>query len=393
MLPLRSCIYSFKKLIIMAKKKYYILTLFVLYFFCYCSDKGKGKHIILKVSLEESSVPISDIFDSAELIPLETSEESFIRYIDKIAIEDSTYYLFDRSQFAIFIYNTKGQYLRKLSKIGQGPGEYTHLTDFIFDHSKKRMEVLSPFGILYCYDLDGNFISSHRLPSPPLNYQKLEKLNTHYIMWSHVPSQEKQISIIPEALEEISNSFYSSNRITCDFSLRDGVFNLYDENVYFYNAFSNTVYLVTPDSLKIAYEWDFGNKNINVLDKKFDDFDPKEIKDMEDRLRNSEVPFFYVKQYQNNHYYYTQQCFGYTPEGRTSLFYNKKNNKYHFFKRTKEGLFIDPIYFNDKYIISRLSYSDKEALLNSEIINNSDKDKLSDYREDDNTWLIKYLFK
>jgi hypothetical protein len=57
--------------------RYLSIGIAVIFFSCAEKPRSTGDHPVLKIELTEQTVSVFDIFDKVEIIPLETSEESF----------------------------------------------------------------------------------------------------------------------------------------------------------------------------------------------------------------------------------------------------------------------------------------------------------------------------
>ena len=66
-------------------------------------------------------------------IPLETTEESLVGPVDKVVYHEGVFYLFDRTQLRVLMFDEEGHYIRALFRSGQGPGEYTAPGDMDVD--------------------------------------------------------------------------------------------------------------------------------------------------------------------------------------------------------------------------------------------------------------------
>ena len=66
-------------------------------------------------------------------IPLETTDESLVGSVDKIMYHGGLFYLFDRTQLRVLMFDEEGRHVRTLFRIGQGPGEYTAPGDMDVD--------------------------------------------------------------------------------------------------------------------------------------------------------------------------------------------------------------------------------------------------------------------
>lgn len=71
--------------------------------------------------------------DSIVFVPLETNDQSLISSINKILYRDGVYYIFDKIQAMIFLFNANGSFITKIHNIGNGPGEYADISDFDLD--------------------------------------------------------------------------------------------------------------------------------------------------------------------------------------------------------------------------------------------------------------------
>jgi hypothetical protein len=104
-----------------------------------------------------------DYFSSIELIPLETSPDVLIAGITKIINHQDKWYMMDKPQSIIFVFDRTGKFLFKIDKKGQGPGEYAFISNFNINPFTGKLELLDPSGRLNIYDLSGNYIETKRI--------------------------------------------------------------------------------------------------------------------------------------------------------------------------------------------------------------------------------------
>jgi len=91
-----------------------------------------------------ASIPQDSLFEARyDVVPLETNVESLISQIGRISIYGNNFYVLDRSSGSVLIFDEQGKFLKKISHIGRGPGEYTSLTDFGIDTKNNNI-------VLYC---------------------------------------------------------------------------------------------------------------------------------------------------------------------------------------------------------------------------------------------------
>ena len=87
----------------------------------------------------EKKISFSSVFKSYKLIPLETSENCLIGRIDELKVFDDTLYVLDRNiAKALFVFDNKGRFIRKIGRLGKGPGEYIIPRSFTIDNKKNR---------------------------------------------------------------------------------------------------------------------------------------------------------------------------------------------------------------------------------------------------------------
>jgi len=88
--------------------------------------------------VQKSQVEFSSILDNKSLkfIALETTEDCLIGSIEKVLFHDGYYYILDRNMSQmIYKFNKEGEFIQKIGKQGNGPGEYTMPMDFCIGHN------------------------------------------------------------------------------------------------------------------------------------------------------------------------------------------------------------------------------------------------------------------
>jgi hypothetical protein len=71
---------------------------------------------------------VSDTFD---ILQLETTDDCLIGKIDKVIYKNGVYYILDKKTSSVFLFDSRGKYISKLSKKGEGADEYTSLDAFV----------------------------------------------------------------------------------------------------------------------------------------------------------------------------------------------------------------------------------------------------------------------
>jgi len=102
---------------------------------------------------DKSVYESQDILDIVRFIKLETSEECLIGSVGKVQYVDGLFYLLDdyTGRNAIHVFDTLGNHVRSLKRIGRGPGEYKDILDFDIDDSR-NLFIVNSLGNILEYD-------------------------------------------------------------------------------------------------------------------------------------------------------------------------------------------------------------------------------------------------
>src|SRR5690606_5463619 len=125
-----------------------------------------GKTIVVQDLVEEYAVVKDSIIDTTYYIPLETTARSVIGQIDELVITEKYIVILDIYQTAsIYIFNRQGAFLKKIHRVGEGPGEYTQPTDMVVDEENELILLLHGYpSKVMKYDMNGDFIGEFDLP-------------------------------------------------------------------------------------------------------------------------------------------------------------------------------------------------------------------------------------
>ena len=106
-------------------------------FFSACKEEQENSTVeVIKITLLEKSniyIPADSIFESAEYIALETTEDNLLSGLESLSVQlqHDTLYIWDRDQQELSQYDEQGRYLQKLSRSGNRPAEYISVSDFV----------------------------------------------------------------------------------------------------------------------------------------------------------------------------------------------------------------------------------------------------------------------
>lgn len=101
---------------------------------------------------------MSEFADSIRFIPL--SGDVLLRDVDKLLLDDEEImYIIDSRDDGVFKFDKSGNFIKQISRRGQGPGEYTEISDFdIYDG---KLLINDIYKQSY-YTLNGEFIEDKK---------------------------------------------------------------------------------------------------------------------------------------------------------------------------------------------------------------------------------------
>lgn len=348
---------------------------------------------VCKIDLKKTISPsFYDYFSRVEMIPLETSENSLIKYVGERIYHDSKYYILDTFQKKILVFDENGNFLYDINKYGNGPGEYTELYSFYFNPFTGDLDLLSPMGGILRYDsLGQNFKEKIPLPlTVPAVHQFIALDKDTYLLFSDSREGNKMVvynivqrKIISELYNLpkflLFNTFY--HHTYSPFYVCEG-------KVHFVQSYNGDVFTFESNSLIPKYHWDFGEQNFEISDLKDE---PMEYYFKYARTVGAKYANIFVSYGENSRYYITD--FAYDNKYWT-LIYDKQSKEPVVFNAFKEGHECIPSFVDESgvYLIG----ADPNYglnILNAEDLDADTRKVFDSIKDDDNPVVIKYVFK
>ena len=349
---------------------------------------------------------LSDYFKNIELIPLETNNDVLIGSIRKYLIHQNNFYIFDGQQNILWIFDGNGKYVSKINKRGQGPGEYSLIYDMILNPFTGNVDLLSPFGSIYSYDLSGNHIKTiqvadqtsesvlravHRLEAlDESTYALLALYNSTFVNYFDIV--KNQITYQAYDLSETSEGYSTSTYY-------------YRNQLFLSYSLDNEAYIIGNDSIVKAYTWDFGKYNYdrNILTPTL----PERIRDTRGYTRNeilqrnedinSRIPYQIYFQSQNNKYVIARiklgsSDFSLDNSNFVNVIYDKSTQE----SKNYPELTVNSFILTNEYLLTYCTHENLDKYINRETLDNANQKKFDDLKnepEEFNPIIIKYYFK
>lgn len=201
----------------------------------------------------------STFFSDKSIIPLETTDESLIKYIDKLVLLNGKMYIFDKTQKTVFVFDAEGKFLHKISNIGKGPGEYEQIQDFCIDTLENKIILIAdrPYKMLF-YTMDGKFVNEKEMTGW---YNNILTTPSNIVIYNRSNSQEKyKILFQSRKTGEINNFLPYSGKIPSTNIAFPNFCRSYA--TYFYEVLNDTIYKITDSAIKPAFYIDFGKDKL-----------------------------------------------------------------------------------------------------------------------------------
>lgn len=108
----------------------------------------------------ERTIRLSEIADTIEILELKTPKDTIITRIWDIIPTDEFLLVFSRD--GVFKFTKDGDFVRKVGRDGQGPGEYTLALGTDIDLGKREIVISDIAQKVLFYDFDGNFLREEK---------------------------------------------------------------------------------------------------------------------------------------------------------------------------------------------------------------------------------------
>jgi hypothetical protein len=191
-----------------------IFTIIIIAFSCKHTVTCTEGEIDIAACFENNrQMNISEISSHIDYIQLETSVESLIGQIRQVKIKNGNIFILDKTQ-AILMFDISGKFIRKIGSIGQGPGEYITIFDFLVSDSSIYTMDRIQLKIIK-YDLNGKVLIEKKMTSQPDKFAVLNDslIAAQYNYPEFAYNNDYRISIFNKNLDKIADLLTSDYKI------------------------------------------------------------------------------------------------------------------------------------------------------------------------------------
>ena len=181
---------------------------------CTSSDVSNKKYSTINIADNIGRgylLNISEIAESVEYIPLETTDSSLVGDLSQVYYTNGFFVLntFKNSKGILKVFDRKGQFHNTLSRLGRGPEEYTSINSI--DTYKNNIVILTFHNIIE-YSFDGKFIKSVPIKKEEFcnGYSNIKKIDDKHYLLITIPDykiQNKYSAIIVDSSAKTKLSF------------------------------------------------------------------------------------------------------------------------------------------------------------------------------------------
>lgn len=230
----------------MKTPKFYSSCFFLALMLCVCHGCGKGNETECggltfskerAVRIDETN--LTPVFD----VPLDTASQAVVYPQARMRMGKEGFFVFTRE--ALFLYNPKGAFLRKIGQQGRAANEYLEIVDVALDEPDKCVEILGPQKI-YTYGYDGRFLHNKDLPISACSFIHAE--GRYWVCNGRTGNEPQVVFVLDDQLKQ-RGAFLDGK---ADIPIMEDNFGRAPVQS-FHESFTHDIYHMDGDSLRLAY--------------------------------------------------------------------------------------------------------------------------------------------
>lgn len=204
----------------------------------------------------------SDIFESIEIIPLESTHELLVGDIDQVLFAENRIFIVDENKTkSLFIFDGSGKLVKRIESKGLGPGELFKPTSAqVLDKENQLVIFDGRQGKCMFYDYDGNFLHEIRYKDWLATYDWIYHRGHFYFYSENGEDFEDRLFKTTVGMQTVSriNTFFKG-----DAKIINGTKNAYlnptynNSSLLFYERNSNRILEIQDDVIKRQYVFSF----------------------------------------------------------------------------------------------------------------------------------------
>ncbi|HTO15620.1 MAG TPA: 6-bladed beta-propeller [Edaphocola sp.] len=199
---------------------------------------------------------LSEIIDSIQLIPLETSSNCLIGNCKKVLVSSQYIYIYDDVSKGLFVFDLKGKLKKRIKNLGKGPNEYLEIEDFclsnngdiaLLDGGLKK--------VIFVNHLDFSLTDQQI----PFFADAIEFLDDKHLVFNGSAFEDRIIIWNYKNKSRVSSFIKYNKKSNSTRTLKPLI--KYGDNVYYAHEFQTNLEQISVDNIKSCKYIDFGKYN------------------------------------------------------------------------------------------------------------------------------------
>ncbi|UJP66342.1 6-bladed beta-propeller [Mongoliitalea daihaiensis] len=226
------------------------------------ADTISSDHEIV-IDVDESiKLTYSDIFESLEIIPLESTHELLVGDIDQVLFAENRIFIVDENKTkSLFIFDGSGKLVKRIESKGLGPGELFKPTSAqVLENDNQLVIFDGRQGKCMFYDYDGNFLHEIRYTDWLATYDWIYHRGHFYFYSENGEDFEDRLFKTTVGMQTVLriNTFFKG-----DAKIINGMKNAYlyptygGSSLFFNERNSNRILEIQEDVIKRQYVFSF----------------------------------------------------------------------------------------------------------------------------------------
>lgn len=229
--------------------------------------------IKIKTDAEKQELKFSEIAQKVEFVPLETKEGLLISGVRNVFFNNKYLILYNTKN--VWIFNREGNHLTTLETVGEGPGEFSYISNIKVNFEKKELYIIDFYKQkLLTFNINGTFKSEFKTGFFVDDFLSLD--DGKFVLFTSDPNENTihHVNFYNSHTAKIYSKHFPMNLKRLEFLnyWKNTNFFKWNGQIFFNLNPYDTIYSVSENSSLASFVCDYGKYNIpvSVYDKQFE---------------------------------------------------------------------------------------------------------------------------